>query len=578
MRIRHNISALNTESRLEIRNKNMNKALEKLSSGLRINRAADDAAGLSISEKMRAQIRGLEQASRNIQDGISLIQTAEGGLNEVHSLLQRGRELAIQAGNDTLTSKDREALQNEVNEIKTEVDRIANTTEFNTKKLLNISSDTSSATNGSTILSADKQLVLEYLQKGWLSASEDLVQNVLGIGGMNKSLKIVLEDSIDGAGNTMASVQYHVSGVPGTGSNLELHIDMADFTGSSYPDGGGWIANDRIIAHEMVHAAMAASVNVSTGMETWFMEGLAEAVHGADERLDASLSGMTPTTLANLLSNGSWGGTSDHYSAAYAAVRFMDFIIRNNGGSGVRDIISYMAADTSRTLNDAIANNTALNVTGVNSLADFMTKFQNPLSGIDYINNILWPRSGNADTGSLIGSDSSTLAPTYNNIDIVDETPYGTVTTDPLSSFNEIWPGGTSGGSVSVSNLSFQIGANANQNIHLSLVDVRSSSLGISSVQLDLDANDAITKFDEALETVSEYRSSFGALQNRLEKALNVAATTEENLTASESRIRDVDMAKEMMEQTKNSILSQVAQAMLAQANQQPQGVLQLLH
>lgn len=137
MRINNNVSALNAWRNLSITDTAMSKSLEKLSSGLRINRAADDAAGLAISEKMRAQIKGLNQAIRNAQDGISLIQTAEGALNETHSILQRLRELAVQAANDTLTDADRAQIQQEVDQLITEINRIASTTEFNTQKLLN---------------------------------------------------------------------------------------------------------------------------------------------------------------------------------------------------------------------------------------------------------------------------------------------------------------------------------------------------------------------------------------------------------------------------------------------------------
>uniref|UniRef100_C5D7T2 Flagellin n=1 Tax=Geobacillus sp. (strain WCH70) TaxID=471223 RepID=C5D7T2_GEOSW len=137
MRINHNIAALNTYRQLTIGQNAATKNMEKLSSGLRINRAGDDAAGLAISEKMRGQIRGLEQASRNAQDGISLIQTAEGALNEVHSILQRMRELAVQAANDTNTGTDRDEIQKEINQLTSEINRIGNTTEFNTQKLLN---------------------------------------------------------------------------------------------------------------------------------------------------------------------------------------------------------------------------------------------------------------------------------------------------------------------------------------------------------------------------------------------------------------------------------------------------------
>ena len=137
MIINHNMNALNAHRNMNINNTNAGKSMEKLSSGLRINRAGDDAAGLAISEKMRGQIRGLTQSSRNAADGISMIQTAEGALNETTNILQRMRELAVQAGNDTNTTSDRAEIQKEIDALTEEVDRIANNTEFNTQKLLN---------------------------------------------------------------------------------------------------------------------------------------------------------------------------------------------------------------------------------------------------------------------------------------------------------------------------------------------------------------------------------------------------------------------------------------------------------
>ncbi|MEG6573090.1 flagellin [Caldibacillus debilis] len=271
MRINHNISALNTYRQLSFNNTQTAKNLEKLSSGYRINRAGDDAAGLAISEKMRGQIRGLEMATKNAQDGISLIQTAEGALNETHAILQRIRELAVQSANDTNTDNDRAELQKEVDQLLQEIDRIANTTQFNTKNLL-----------------------------------------------------------------------------------------------------------------------------------------------------DGSLSG---------------------------------------------------------------------------------------------------------------------------------------------------------------SGLIFHIGANQDQNVTLTISSMRASGLGVSGIDISSQsgANNAITTIDNAIDKVSSERAKLGAMQNRLEHTINNLGAAAENLTAAESRIRDVDMAKEMMEFTKNSILTQAAQAMLAQANQLPQGVLQLL-
>ncbi|ALC82494.1 MULTISPECIES: flagellin Hag [Bacillus] len=297
MRINHNIAALNTHRQLGAASNAQSKSMEKLSSGLRINRAGDDAAGLAISEKMRGQIRGLDQASRNAQDGISLIQTAEGALNETHDILQRMRELAVQGGNDTNIDTDRGEIQKEINSLTSEINRVGNTTEFNTQKLLN----------------GDK----------------------------------------DGSTDSTKSLKFQI----GANENQSLSLDIADMR--------------------------ASALGITTT--------------GTDAKL------------------------------------------------GVTD-------GTSSTITEQ-----ALDVSSHDSAAS------------------------------------------------------------------------------------------------------------------------AVTKIQSAIDKVSAERSKLGANQNRLEHTINNLGTSSENLTAAESRIRDVDMAKEMMGQTKNSILGQAAQAMLAQSNQMPKGVLQLL-
>ncbi|WP_077613999.1 flagellin N-terminal helical domain-containing protein [Caenibacillus caldisaponilyticus] len=322
MIINHNIAALNTLRQLSVNNNAVQKSLEKLSSGMRINSAADDAAGLAISEKMRAQIRGLDMATKNAQDGISLIQTAEGALNETHSILQRMRELAVQAANDTNTDQDRAQLQKEMDQLAAEVTRISKDTQFNTKTLLDGSFTGTfhiGANEGQNITLSIAELSADTLQVGtsYTASGNDLV---------------------DASGNSIAT--YNAAGASGAG----------------YYNGSG----------KLVLAA------------------------------DAALASGT------------------------------------KGAFGI--------------------------------------------------------------------------------------------------------------------NISTQSGAEA-----------------------------AITTIDNAINTVSTERSKLGAYQNRLEHTINNLSTSSQNLTAAESRIRDVDMAKEMAEFTKNSILNQAAQAMLAQANQLPQGVLQLL-
>jgi len=380
MRINHNIAALNTYRQLSINNTNVQKSLEKLSSGLRINRAGDDAAGLAISEKMRGQIRGLEMATKNAQDGISLIQTAEGALNETHSILQRMRELAVQAANDTNTDTDRSELQKEIDQLISEIDRIANTTEFNTKKLL----------EGSAA------------KAGVINASAEILSQT----GGNKF--------------TISSASVNNSSITSSGS---YYLEIGTQTSTT-----GVVFN---------YTLTKADGTVSTGTV------------------------------------------------------------------------------------DVSSGNATLTITGVDIVV-----------------------SSNIQTGDAM------------SISIIDDK---TISTDQ--------------------SLKFQIGANAAQTMSVDINDMSSTALHINGIKVNTQAaaQASITAVEMALRKVSSERAKLGAFQNRLEHTINNLGTASENLAAAESRIRDVDMAKEMMEYTKNSILSQAAQAMLAQANQVPQGVLQLL-
>jgi len=378
MIINHNLTAMNSHRQLGINNTAQAKSIEKLSSGLRINRAGDDAAGLAISEKMRGQIRGLDQASRNAQDGISLIQTAEGALNETHSILQRMRELAVQAANDTNTDTDRAELQKEVNQLIEEIDRISDTTEFNTKKLLN----------------GDRQGVEQ--TQGFVKVEENntsTFKTITGVGATTISKDNTYNIKITSALNAAATT---------------FTIKWMDKAGNS---------------------------------------GTANVAQGSTVTID----GQFTVTLATI----TLGNVGDEITV------------------------------TSRQ--------------SVNHLTD--------------------------------------------------------------------------------NSLTYQIGANSSQTMNVDIGDMGASALHVNDIKVTSAqaAEASISAINRAIEQVSAERSKLGAFQNRLEHSIKNLDTASENLQASESRIRDVDMAKEMMNQTRNSILSQAAQAMLAQANQAPQGVLQLL-
>lgn len=550
MRINNNLISINAHRQLGVTQSSLAKSLEKLSSGQRVNRAGDDAAGLSISEKMRAQIRGVSQASRNIQDGISLIQTAEGAMQEVHAMLQRGRELAVQAANDTNTQEDKAQLQMEVDQLFKEVDRIANTTEFNTVKLLNRTESTDDSVS---------QLIIQGLKTGWMELATNMIQTHFGLTASNRQLPVYIVDGA--AGGTLAYVQSSWSGATLVG--LALYIERADFSPSTLPNGVnpyGDMYNDRIIAHEMVHAVMADQMSNFASLPNWFKEGTAEFIHGADERLknDVSINGLASVVAVGASAiGGGWAGNSQYYSGSYLAIKYL----QKNLDSG--NFANFVASVETVGLNQAIINHTAF--TGE---ADFQAQFAANGAAFYATLNIQGIGVDETDTGSIGGSDHGGAAITAENI-----------IADPIALDNNPTPFDVIFPSTSTETERFmiQMGANAGQFTYISNIDIQTKSIGLVGIDIAQDADDAINKFDSAIGTVSTKRSMLGALQNRMEYAMRMNDNYVENLQASESRIRDLDMAKEMMTYTKSNIINQAAQAMLAQSNQLPQSVVQLL-
>lgn len=584
MKINHNLSAMSAHRQMNVVSLNLNKSTEKLSSGLRISKAGDDAAGLAISEKMRAQIRGLNAASRNTQDAISLVQVMEGALTEIHELLQRGRELAVQSANDTNVTVDRQALQDEVTQINTEIDRIANTTEFNTINLLNRGKKAIDLDN----MSLEERIVYG-LKSGWLEESEKMIETFYGFKPSGRAINVVLEQGT--AGDTLAYVStgWSTLGNTSTITDMSLHIELADFTPSTGESGtntmteaGVKMYNDRIIAHEMVHAIMADAMGDDFfDMPTWFKEGTAEFIHGADERLkgDIAAAGGNVQTIVDravaLISGPTWAGTSEDYSAAYLAVKYIADHL--TPGKTFKDIMASINDDddtTENTVGGIVAN------TSFTNQADLVAKFQaaGAGGGADFYTNKMHIEAGGADeldTGSIGGSDYGFDAKTAESV-----VKTGTFNTDP-SGFDMLFPSTFDVGNVKSVNasLNFHIGANEGQSITLDLGGATALDLGTYNADLSNhdSAVQAIKKFDKAILEVSTQRSSYGALQNRLEHAIKNLDNTSENLQSAESRIRDLDLAREMMLFTKNNILLQSTQAMLSQSNQQPQSILQLL-
>lgn len=570
-----NIASLNAQRNLSASQGTLVKTLQRLSSGLRINSAADDAAGLAISERMTTQVRGLNQAVRNANDGISLLQTSDGALASVTQSLQRIRELAVQAANSTNSDADRAALQQEIAQLTQEIDRVGRTTTFNGQAVF-------AHTTTSAVGNSDQLAVLDGLRSGWLSAAEDMVRNYFGIEAGGQPIKIELTSFTDGVGGTLARVTAQ-TGTSGPGTNITLQIDMADFVPANPPNGGSApFYNDRVLAHEMTHAVMFATMNVGHMFQNdqeFFLEGTAELIHGADERLYSDLMRLGSNNAADGIDDVmamvddwgvSWDGSSEAYSAAYAGMRYLDAEIRAAGGAGIRDITTYLAADTSRTLDQALANASSGRFA---SVAAFKADFQ--ANGAAFINELL--TSGqltDADTGAIGGANTSGgPVKTAESVVVNAATRSGD---DQLSGFEESWEKVAATGSVGPTK-SLQIGADVGQTLDIGSFGMNGAALDIMDADVTLDPNRVIAKMDRALDYVSARRAEIGAQLNRLESVIANLSTSAESVTASRSRIQDADFAAETAALTRAQVLQQAGVAMIAQANATPQLVLQLL-
>lgn len=572
MRIQHNLAAINTHSALSINSAMGNKSLEKLSSGYRINRAGDDAAGLAISEKMRAQIRGLDMASKNSQDGISLIQTAEGALNETHSILQRMRELADQSANGTNTDADRAAIQEEVGQLKSEIDRIGNTTEFNTKKLLNGSLQT----NGSVVATNTTQSsVIASLSGSQLQGGVVLSGATLISGDRAKIT----------AGSGATSDVFNIDGIE-VAVNWESVLSTSDINTLRSVTSGATISqttvnavntvlqngiNEAIDAYNATNPSSANVQHVSVYSDSAGKTLIASSVDGVPSNVSIGY-GVGSVGRTFLSASGS-AGTSNAYSGAsgFQAATVSGTATYKNSAITVNDVITF-------TINGVTMSTSGLAATAATTTLAIVA------SGLaSGINGAI---SGYNSGAVLTTSDSryiqAVTATVTNDGRVVIGSSSGPISFTEILGKNTIEALGLTQAqtdSAGAGGLTFQIGANKGQTINFGINDMRTSALGLSTLDVSTTAGAtaAITVLDTAIANVSTQRAKLGAIQNRLEHTINNLNTSSQNLTGAESRIRDVDMAKEMMNFTKNNILTQAAQSMLAQANQQPQGVLQLL-
>ncbi|MGI6193745.1 MAG: flagellin [Christensenellales bacterium] len=484
MRINNNIMAMNTHRQYAINNDNLAKATSRLSSGYRINNAADDAAGLAISEKMRAQIRGLNMAAKNSQDAISLVQTAEGALEETEAILQRMRELAVQSASDTNQEIDRNALDAEYQQLIKEIDDIAKKADFNGTKLL----------DGSL--------------KAGFEVSATKTSGVVGT-----SAALVAGVTVNGA---LAEGKYTMSVINAVASTSPQQIKLEDATsGTTY-----------YIAAGDANTDTAFNAAGGTGYKVYSDAGLTTEVTGVTVDLTAAAVG----DLGNI------GNVK--YTVSSAADQ-----------SAIANGISFEAAE-----NGPVAG--SYNV----SFAD------NTITISDGTNSYTAATGGAAGTYEL-KSGTTTV---------------GNITVDAAALTALAKPGATDFLSVTFGedkSVVIQTGSNEGDTLKISIGDMSSTGLKVktTSIANRTDASSAITTVGNAINAVSTQRANLGAMQNRLEHKINNLDTSAENLQSAESRIRDIDMAKEMTQYTQTSILVQAATSMLAQANNAPQNVLSLL-
>lgn len=559
MVVQHNLNAINANNKMNINVSGTKKATEKLSSGYQINRAGDNAAGLAISEKMRSQIRGLSQATKNANDGISLIQTAEGGLNETHSILQRMRELADQSANGTYQDDtDREAIQLEVDALKSEIDRIASSTEYNGMKLLDGS--LGGTTTGTTDFGA---------RYGVLISANTVVDGVNNKLKENLSLEgATLTSSVNGVTVTLADTASGVGGENAqwnaAGTTLTINLKA----GQSYSQSQ---INDLIKNATMAKADAAGAPQASTpaDVELKLKSGVFTFQKAETFKTSAGVRATSDDTdLVEYLING-----TDQNDGYADTIKFTS----NNYGEDTRKLkIATDVAAGKEWVATTTANNEGTGIkdgeftlhlaTGVEYTEE---DIQNLLkqAGLDYTVTLTDSKTPDGDKSFYAQKVVAEADATAIEIGKTAATAGAGLGSDKLT--------GTGKG------LTFQIGANGveDQRVTLSVGDMSSTSIGVGGADVSTQdaANKAIDMVDAAVKTVSMQRAGLGALQNRLEYTVNNLTATNENLTAAESQIRDTDMATEMINYTKNNILQQASQAMLAQANQQPQAILQLL-
>lgn len=585
--IAHNILASYTSRQLGITGNKKAKATEKLSTGYRINRAADDAAGLQISEKMRSQIRGLKKASENAEQGISLLQVADGALSEVQNMLQRVNELVIQAANDTNTYEERSAIQKEINEIMSEIDRVGTDTEFNTQKIFQGGFEYVHDPNGdpidiSNIPISDLQLANTALNHEPFSPSANASHLNLSVS-TKEGYTPITWNMIFAQGNTSHStVRYTYT--DDLGQSVTASKELNNMAVSNYNYNGTdtytrtlSFTDDAGISFDI---EQKIKVGVNDGEKQYYtMSYEVKNNSTKDVKLDFMFNADTAYNNNDTCEGYYINGSKVNNFCLYTSPSNSEYIDQNP--AYVKDIAAITDGFSVIDVDDALpfAEKILWDAAGAPDTLS-IGNWQSNTGDWEYYDNLASKLGGNTNGRDLAFSMIWNRDLAANGTQKFSF-QYGIVDFTKDNNLNGITVNNTpdKGAATDTLQLWIQSGANTEQGMYVEIGKLSTRNLGVYGLNVSSyeNANSSITKVQDAITKVSKQRSYIGAQHNRLEYAVRTDDNTAENLQAAESRIRDTNMAKEMAEFSKNNILEQAGMSMLSQANQNRDGILRLL-
>lgn len=527
VRIRNQLSSLFAWHKLSRADAQIEGSIGKLSSGLNLRSAADNVAGLGMAQRLRAQFTGLARATQNALDGLSLVQTTESALREVSDMLQRGRQLSLQAATGTLDVSQRQHLQTEVDHILTEINRISETATFNNRRILN-------PTGNAEAFAA----TLKGLKSGWLEESAKIIANYYGLTGDDSTVTLVLQNS--------GQASSWITGTPGVDGKLEdirIFYNVNGLVAEADPD--------RKVARTLTQVMLARNSNY-INLDPWFISGASDLIAGGNEMLRAATNANTAAFIVNAIDT-PWKDDQLHQASAYLAMKYLDSQLAMNGSS-MADVMSFLSWG-----NDL---NTALSFTiGIDTLS-FINEFKT--QGEAFLNGLI-------SSGTLAGSDVGGIHSGNSGAVIPDG---GTYSNNPNIGFNLQWISPK----IYETEMTLQVGANASDRLTFALPVVSTSALDLVGIDLVSSPETAITRFSQAISAVTSSRAVLGSVSNRLDHMINANQVIAQSEQASFSRIVDADMAREVTTLARNQILVSSSGAVLAQANAIRQNVSWLLN